>query len=261
MYNSIKDLVSVVIPIYNHATLLPFSIESILKQTYKKIELILVEDGSTDNTVEVIEKYRDEIGSDIFEKIIYHTRNRGLPNSLNAGFSVAHGEYYTWTSADNISSPTQIETLLSCLKANPLAGMVYSNYQLICSHGGPLYNSLVRRNMQHPNDSSIVVLPSVVTRENFYLSADSFLGGSFLYKAEVVDTIGEYDPAMYGAEDYDYFLRLGDKYKIIHCPEVLYKYRLHENSLSAKINVNEVIKRVRMKNHRFRMEKSNVYAS
>src|SRR5574341_765066 len=103
--------VSIVLPTYNGARYLRQSIESCLNQTYKHIELIIVDDGSKDSTPEIVESYNDPR-----IKYIKHKKNRGLPNALNTGFANTTGEYLTWTSDDNLYLPQTIEKMVAFIE-------------------------------------------------------------------------------------------------------------------------------------------------
>ena len=103
-----NPLVSIVLPTYNRAELLPHSIHSVLEQTYKHLELIIIDDHSTQETEDVVKGFHDER--------IKYTRNQAnlkLPRSLNKGFSLSRGAYLTWTSDDNMYADTAIETMVA----------------------------------------------------------------------------------------------------------------------------------------------------
>ena len=92
-----KGLVTVVLPVYNQADLLEKSIDSVLAQTYQEFELIIVNDGSTDGVEAILDKYVTHP-----KVLILTQQNQKLPTALNTGFAHAKGEFYTWTSADNV---------------------------------------------------------------------------------------------------------------------------------------------------------------
>ena len=252
-----EDLISIVLPVYNQGNFLSKAIEGALNQSYKNIELIIVNDGSTDNTKEVIEEYQEK---DCRIKAI-HQENKKLPGALNAGFKIAQGKYLTWTSADNIQLYKQIETLLDYLKRNPDKGMVFSDYQIICEKGHLLYNSNFRTWNQSKEDTSIIRLPNTVTIKNFHESGDNFIGASFLYRKEIADKVGEYDERFFGAEDLDYWLRMHKITEFGHIKDILYKYRVHAGSLGSRykefgiLGINKI---VREKDKNKRNEKINI---
>lgn len=204
-----KKLISIVLPVYNGEAFLEEAIKSILNQTYQNLELIVVNDCSTDNTAQIIEEY-ERLDNRI--RIINNEKNMKLPLSLNAGFEIANGEYLTWTSDDNIYMPTAVEEMYSFLEENMEYGFVYTDMEFI-NEMGEVYG----RNESKPQD----------------LFLYNCIGACFLYKSDVKKVIGGYCPEKFLVEDYDYWLRVSKQYKIGHIEKCLYKYRNHVNSLSV----------------------------
>lgn len=202
--------VSIVLPVYNGEENLEKSIESILNQTYQNIQLILVDDCSTDKTPDIIDTY---IKKDSRICLIRNEENLKLPASLNAGFRIAEGEYYTWTSDDNIYHESAIETMVNCMEENPIYSMVYCNVILIGQEG-----EILRKN-KLPDPEQLLFKNTV--------------GACFLYRSEIAHKVGEYDETLFLAEDYDYWLRIYQEGKIKHMKQFLYYYRCHDNSLTA----------------------------
>jgi len=238
----IKDRVSVVLPVYNQVNYLKEAIEGVLNQIYEDIELIVINDGSTDGVEKVLDMYVTHPKVKIFTQ-----ENQKLPRALNNGFEHATGEFFTWTSADNIMLPNQIEELVRFLKENPDAEMVFSDYQAINDRGLPLNDPTFRPHNQDKGDRSIMRLPNIVTFENLHDSGDNFIGPSFMYRRHVAKIIGDYAHDTFGGEDYDYWLRLNSLFKIKHLNKILYKYRVHENTLNARakeLNLFENIRRL-----------------
>ncbi|SFB05222.1 glycosyltransferase family 2 protein [Selenomonas ruminantium] len=213
-----EKLVSIVLPTYNGEENIEAAITSVLQQTYNNWELIIVNDCSTDNTLQLIQKFA---GIDSRIKILNNTSNQKLPQTLNNGFAVAKGEYYTWTSDDNMYRPQAIKTLVKALEDNSEADMVYSNYTNIDTEG----NVISQSKLGKPNE----------------LVCGNTIGASFLYKREIANIIGNYDTNLFLAEDYDYWLRIYTHGNIIHIDDDLYLYRRHAGSLSEtkkdKINI------------------------
>jgi len=126
-----KPLVSIVLPTYNGARYLRESIDSCLRQTYDNLELIIVNDGSTDETEEIVLSYDDP-------RIVYakHHPNAGLPRSLNVGFALAKGDYLAWTSDDNYYADNAIEVMVRKLQEwEPRVSMVYCDSYIIDEAG------------------------------------------------------------------------------------------------------------------------------
>ncbi|MBZ0156705.1 MAG: glycosyltransferase [Alphaproteobacteria bacterium] len=221
----VQPKVSIVLPTYNGARYLRHSVESCLAQTYSNIEVIVVDDGSTDATPEIVRSYRDKR-----MKYIRHGRNRSLPHSLNTGFAAASGEYLTWTSDDNFYYKEAVGKMLAFLGENS-GYFVYCDYYVF--HGENLFNR------------KIVRLPDTVSLEK-----GNHIGPCFLYTREVRNAIGDYDPETKLAEDYDYWIRISKEFPLRHLKEPLYFYRAHEKSLfvSRYYEVKIVDCLVRLKN-------------
>jgi len=212
-----KDaLISIIIPCYNGEKYLSQSIGSCLNQTYKNIELIIVNDCSTDKSLSIIETFAR---NDSRIKVINNKENKKLPTSLNIGHQVAKGEYITWTSDDNILKPNFIEFLFDILDREQ-ADVVYSNYDIIQDDG-----SLKRKHIAGPTE---------------HLLYGNKVGASFLYKREVFQTLKGYDENLYLLEDYDFWLRASLKFKFYHLNDNLYQYRLDSTSLTSEIQNNKI---------------------
>jgi glycosyltransferase involved in cell wall biosynthesis len=224
----VKRLVSVILPVYNHANFLAEAIKGVLDQTYGDLELIVVDDGSTDNFAEAISPFLQDRRLRVVRQ-----PNQGLPSALNNGFAFARGQYLTWTSADNIMLPEQLGVLVAALEARPDVGLVYSDYEAIDDRGQPIADAAWRSH-NRPDGSSVVRLPDTVTVQNFHDSGDNFLGASFLWRAEVHTIVGSHDEHSFGGEDYDFWLRMHLVTPFAHVPRVLYKYRVHDNTLNAR---------------------------
>jgi len=233
-----NPLVSVVIPNYNHGEFLGDAIESVIKQSYDNIELIIVDDGSTDNSRTVLNEYKDNPKVKIF-----YREHFGLTPALNYGFSFAKGSIFTWTSADNLIGKYGLETLVKSLRENKNAGMVYGDYSLINQEGHLISSSNFRAYDQDRVNKSIIrtFRPNKL---NCNLP-DNFIGPFFAYRREVALRVGEYRE-LNGFEDYDYWLRIDKLCQITHVPTHgnLYFYRIHQNTLTAQAKQNHTYKRL-----------------
>lgn len=199
--------VSIVLPTYNGAGYLRRSIESCLSQTYKNIELIIVDDCSTDDTTDIVRSFND---SRI--RYVRNETNQRLPRSLNIGFAMAAGEYLTWTSDDNEFLPYAIETMLKVLKEEQTVDFVYSDYTAKYLETG---ETKVRR------------FSGVSIKEK------NCVGTCFLYTRRVYETIGSFDHRWELVEDYEYWIRVWQKFRMRHIPHLLYIYGEHCKSLKG----------------------------
>lgn len=204
-----EKLISIVLPVYNGAAHMAGSVESILNQTYQNWELIIVNDCSTDETLEIARAYQKK---DLRIRVLSNERNLKLPSTLNVGFAEAKGEYYTWTSDDNMYMPEALSKLSQELSLDRDCVMVYSNMTDIDADG----KEIATTKRLSPE----------------YIVTGNVIGASFLYRAETARQIGGYDANLFLAEDYDYWIRIYCSGKLKHIDESLYYYRRHAGSLT-----------------------------
>lgn len=205
-----NELISIVLPTYNGQNYIGEAIQSILNQTYKNWELLIVNDCSTDDTPSILETYAKQ---DARIKIIHNFVNKKLPASLNIGFNEAKGQYFTWTSDDNKYRPEALERLRQAL-CEEKYDLVFSNYDIIDENG-----KFIRER----------ICMGKSTDEIFY---GNIVGASFLYKREVQKALGGYAEDKFLVEDYDFWLRAYQQFKFRHINENLYEYRIHDGSLT-----------------------------
>lgn len=206
-----KPLVSIVMPVWNGQKYLSESILSVLNQTYPNIELILVDDASSDTTPEIISKF-SKVDSRI--RVFTNENNLKLPGSLNVGFRESLGEWLTWTSDDNLLENDCIEKLLKhALETN--SDFVFSDYQVINAEG-----KILSINRTGPG-------------ELIYL--ENTVGACFLYHRSVADKVGTYAEDKFMFEDYDYWVRVSEAgFKLDHVSKIYpYRYRIHDKQLST----------------------------
>lgn len=227
--------ISIVLPVYNGSEYLAESIESVLAQTYANWELIIVNDCSTDNTLAIASDFANK---DARIKVFSNKENLKLPNTLNAGFEHATGEYYTWTSDDNKYKPEALRVMVECLEKNPDTVMVYANYTTIDSNG----NAIELADKLEPK----------------FMFVGNVVGACFLYRADAAHKVGLYDANLFLAEDYDYWIRLYEVGKVLHIKDDLYCYRIHGKSLTEtrKNQVDEQTYKVLDKHFDFAYAKS-----
>lgn len=224
---SIKGLVSIVLPVYNGGDLLVKSIDSVLAQSYDQFELLIVDDGSTDQTPEILDSYAEK---DSRIRVI-HKKNEKLPKTLSRGFKEVRGEFLTWTSADNIMDVNCIETLVRELNVFPDTDMVYANVRLIDEDGDYIEDNGWYPGKWHTEN---VMLLRRVTELN--TKANNFIGAAFMYRNYVAKALEDYSMYKYGIEDYDYWMRVNESFQLRHiCSDKpIYSYRFHSGSLTAQ---------------------------
>ena len=214
-----SELVSVIVPVYNSEKYLEECLESIINQTYPNIEIIAVDDGSDDSSLDILEKYSNKID-------VYSQQNQGLATSLNQGTKKLKGNWLKWFSPDDVMLPNTIETLVTEAKKYDNNTIIYSNWNIINDSGEPLrefqesdYNEL------STFDFNIRLLDGQQINVNTTLIPINLLEKCKIRKLD--------DPV---AIDYDLFLQCAiqheAKFHLIMNP--LIKYRIHTGQLSHK---------------------------
>ena len=204
--------VSVVLPVYNGERFLPKSIDSIIQQTMTDWELLIVDDASTDDSLLIAKEYEKK---DSRIRVIKNPENFGLPRSLNVGFEYAEGMYLTWTSDDNMFLKYAFEELSCCLDENTHCDMVCSAMLVI------------------DENDRIIGLHQEYCENEMYLF--DTVGASFMYRRDILNTVGTYDESLFCVEDYDYWVRiLKAGGKIEYIKGCHYLYRTHKNSLTVE---------------------------
>ena len=215
-----NNLVSVIIPVYNSEKFLKESIESVINQTYPNIEIICVDDGSTDNSSDILKSFSDKI-------FVISKPNGGLASSLNVGIAHMKGRWFKWFSPDDILYPQAIETLVNVAKTLPENTIIYSNWDIIDKHGKKI-RSFFESNYNDLSefDYNVRLLDGQQINVNTSLIPSSlFQNGCVFRNLEDPVTI-----------DYDFFLHAALHYNVIFhlIPEQLIQYRIHQNQLSHK---------------------------
>lgn len=218
--NSFNDLVSVVIPVFNSEKFLRKSIDSVLNQTYKNIEIIAVNDGSTDNSLQILNEFSDKI------KIMSQS-NQGLASVLNTGIKKIQGKWFKWFSPDDILYHDAIETLIKKANELPENTIIYSNWELIDENENKLRNFTESNYNDLSNfDFNVRLLDGQLINVNTTLIPCSLFERGCRIR-ELKDPV---------AIDYDFFLRAGMLYntKFYLISQNLLKYRVHSEQLSHK---------------------------
>ena len=215
---SIQDKVSVVIPVYNSEKFLKESIESVLNQTYENLEIIAVDDGSTDHSLDILKRYSDTIR-------IISQPNSGLGFAITKGINEIKGKWFKWFSPDDIMYPETIETLVSTAQILPENTIVYSNWEIIDEKGKKM------RDFFEANYNDLSVFDfGVRLLDGQQINVNTSLIPVLLFERECKIRDLE-DPV---AIDYDFFLRAA----LLHnasfylVRKSLLKYRIHSEQLS-----------------------------
>ncbi len=203
------SVVSVVIPCYNHGRYLPAAIESVLNQTYAPVEIIVVDDGSTDNTKEVAHRYPN----------VKYTwqKNRGLSASRNTGIKNATGEYITFLDADDWLHPDALINNLKYLQQDYKLAFVSGAYDEILE-----LKNYVRECRNEISANHYLQL----LRSNYIGMISTVLYRSWVFEEFL------FDETLNACEDYDLYLRITRKYPVLHHTEKIAAYRKHGTNMS-----------------------------
>jgi glycosyltransferase involved in cell wall biosynthesis len=201
-------LVSIITPSYNQARFLETTIRSVLAQDYPHIEYIVVDGGSTDGSVAILEKYAPQLAWWVSEK------DRGQTDAINKGFARARGDVLAWINSDDVYHPEAVHEAVQYLKEHPEAGMVYGDASYIDENGRVIgrfpaaqtdYARLRRGYVHIPQQSSF-------------------------FRADLWRRVGPLDPSFYFAMDYDLWVRLASAAPLHYFPRMWASFRLHSGA-------------------------------
>lgn len=213
--------VSVIIPCYNQARFVPQAVASALAQTHKQVEVIVVDDGSTDDTETALASYIERIH-------FIHQENAGLPAARNAGFRVAKGDYILFLDSDDWIDPETVAHHVAVLESHPDYALTYSAWQQVSEDGTQILGTV--RPGQQDN-----ILKSLLRREFFFFASAATL------RRECLASGGLFDESLSWGEDADLWLRLaraGFTFGYIDLPFM--RYRVHANSMTAKVHPEQI---------------------
>ena len=204
-------LVSIVTPTYNQAAYLAETIESVLAQDYPNIEYIVLDDGSTDCTSEILNRYSGRIRWERQE-------NMGQARTLNKGWAMCNGTIIGYLSSDDILYPSAIRKLVGALEGNSSLVCVFPDSDLIDDH-----SRVVKKNLCRPFD-----LGELIVRQECYI------GPGALFRRSAFDFVGGWEPGLKLAPDREFWIRLASCGLFEFYQEILVGYRMHLNSISYK---------------------------
>ncbi|MBI3650623.1 MAG: glycosyltransferase [Acidobacteria bacterium] len=214
---SATPLISVIIPTYNSAAFLRQSLDSVLQQTVHDLEVIVVDDGSTDETVSLLDEYQDAIR-------YLRQDHAGASAARNRGLAEARGEFIAFQDADDLWMPEKLEMQLACFQQQPDSGIVFTDARRFLASGeyqpsfkeqfgniptGKIFNDLLA--------SHFIAMSSVMIRKSCF------------------EQVGLFDESLMGSEDYNLYLRLARKFHFTFVDKVLVHIRTHGNSLSDNL--------------------------
>jgi hypothetical protein len=205
--------ITVLVPAYNAAKYIGEAIRSVLGQTYGRFELLIVNDGSTDNLEEVVNSFKDP------RIRLLSQENKGVSAALNKGLAAAHGQYIARFDADDICYPERLAVQLAFLEANPDHVLVGSDVDYITEEGAFIYRHHCFAYKDHEIQDKLY----------FYCP---FIHSSVMYRKAAVLEAGGYDPLAHSFEDYLLWVHLLKKGKAANFPQSLVRVRLNPGSVT-----------------------------
>jgi glycosyltransferase involved in cell wall biosynthesis len=215
MPESPEPTLSVILAVYNGERFLRKAIDSVLRQTYRDFELIVIDDASTDSTASILDDYDDPRLI-----LIHNPMNLGQTKSLNKGIKVARGHLIARQDADDISKPNRFQQQVSFLQSHPSSGLVGTSYEVIDQTGRIL---------------ETVILPSGNDEIQKRLrEGNLFCHGSVIIRSKVLEEVGGYREAFPVTQDYDLWLRVAEIAELANLREPLYQFRFGGQTVSRK---------------------------
>ncbi len=228
-------LISIVIPVFNCEKYLAECIDSCLEQTYEDKEIIIVNDGSTDNSKKIAESYWDE--NDNIK--VVNKKNGGTASALNEGIKCMNGSWFKWLSADDqFNYPDALKDMMNVIGITPQHKdyIFYTDYKITDENGNFI------QDFDEPDRKLTRDLRNVELMNNFYGNASS----SLIHKS-MIDRIGLFKSLPFG-EDLEWWLRacIKHKYTLYHLPFYSIQYRTHPDSLTSTKSYNENLAQVQL---------------
>lgn len=207
-------LVSIILPTYNRANYLPYSINSVLAQSYDIFELYIIDDGSSDNTVDVVNNYLND------DRVHYiYQDNQGQSVARNEGLKRAKGDFICFLDSDDLYKPDKLVKQIDILKSNRKIDIVHGDEDLIDKDGRILskknmnrYSGMIYEKLLIDNSVSII---TVMARKKCF------------------DEMGGFDESIEVGDDYDLWLRFSAKYRYHYEPEYFAQYRIMDDQISS----------------------------
>ncbi|NVO02188.1 MAG: glycosyltransferase [Bacteroidetes bacterium] len=199
--------ITIITPSYNQGQYIEECILSVLDQNYPNLEFIIVDGGSDDSTLEILNRYSNYFAYCISEK------DNGQSHAINKGIVKASGEIITWLNSDDLLLPNSLEIVAKGFSENPNVGLIHGNAILFGQN----------------QKESIIKIPEYDLKER-YLAYIPFPQPSSFFRKEILNVIGNIDESLHFGMDYDLLARIALNYEILQIQTVLSKYRLHNES-------------------------------
>jgi glycosyltransferase involved in cell wall biosynthesis len=219
-----SELVSTIIPTYNRAALLVRALDSVAAQAYRPVEVVIIDDGSTDNTVETVASRRPYLAARGIDVIFHQQQNLKAPKARNVGMKLARGSLFAFLDSDDLWLPDFLETVVRLMVEHPDCGMGFSGILGIDD------NDVVfaERRMYLDPDPEEGVLHEPFNRIIRYMPTQT---SGVIVRRKVIDDVGDFDLSLPVVEDWDLWYRIGKRYDMCYTTRALACNRSHPDNL------------------------------
>lgn len=205
-------MISCIIPTYNQCQYISETLDSIYSQDYQDFEIIVVDDGSTDNTLQIVGEYQKKYK----KMIVISQHNSKLPTALNTGLKYAMGDYITWISSDSIYLPKAFSVMVHHLDKHKHIGMISTQFKIFGD-----------REIEVHADAGLYNLER--------MSGGNFIGCCFMFRKACVDKVGYFDPDMICVEDWFYWCKIAQHFPILKIDGTYAAWRDHSTNMTNTI--------------------------
>lgn len=221
-----NETISVIIPTYNHGKYIQDAIDSVLAQTYNPVEIIVIDDGSTDDTRSRVEKYSSKV------KYIYK-QNQGLSAARNTGIANATGKYVAILDADDMWHPEKLELQALQMLSSENVGLVGCEDEFVAED---------KKSTGRTEKKLHLLGQKKILHELLFSNAIGSGGSGALVKKDCFNSVGLFDENLRSAEDWDMWLRISRLYEVRFVDKPLVKIRVRADSMSAPLNAETMLK-------------------
>lgn len=221
-----KPLVSVIIPCYNGEKFIGEAIESVVNQTYKNWELIVVDDGSTDNSEKIINQY---FTADKRIQFIQHKKNKGIPSTRNTGIKISNGEYIAFLDQDDLWMKEKLELFIEEFsRYDSKVGIIFSDFKIVFA------DNIISKKYKKVNYYKIQKLSKRDFIKKLFMGNFIKSASQVVLRKECFNKLGLLDEKLHGGDDYDFWLRAAGEFNFKYLDIPLTEYRFHKENTSKK---------------------------
>lgn len=218
-----QPLVSVIVPCYNHERFIQQTVESVLKQTYKSVELIVIDDGSRDQSASILAELSEKHGFKFLRQ-----ENMGIHKTLNRLLELSQGKYISILGSDDLLVPDKIDVQVKYMEEHPEISATFGNMLQISAEGDPLpwYYQRFTKHREYCFEDILS------------MSAQYLYAPTAMYRKAVFDELGGYDERFLIEDMYMHLKMTNNKMRIVVLPDLMAYYRVHGGNMSKQYAVN-----------------------